>query len=88
MRKPEADELWAVYQVAAGKQAGTRVMCPQSQWEELTLNQPNANVLIQDRIASESDAEKLARGTSGDAKLKPGQIPDNGRHVIKRPTKS
>lgn len=86
MRKPEAEELWAVYQVATGKQAGARVMCPQSQWEELALNHPNANVLIQDRIVSESEAEKLARGTSGDAKLKPGQIPDNGRHVIQRTT--
>jgi hypothetical protein len=68
MRKTEAEELWAVYEVVQGKQAGRRVMCSQSQWEALASSQPGANVLIQGGIAGENDAEKLARGTSGDAK--------------------
>jgi hypothetical protein len=70
MRKSEAEEAWAVYQVVQGKQAGIRVMCRQSQWEALALSHPEANILIQDGIVSESEAEILARGTSGDAKKK------------------
>ncbi len=68
MRKTDREELWAVYEVVQGKQAGRKVMCRQSQWEALALSHPGANVLIQGGIASESEAEKLARGTSGDVK--------------------
>ena len=73
MRKSKADELWAVYEVVQGKQAGMKVMCPQSQWEALALSHPGANALIRDGITSESEAEKLARGTSGDAKPRAGK---------------
>jgi hypothetical protein len=68
MRKTDAEESWAVYEVVQGKQAGMKVMCPQSQWEALAASHPGANVLIQDGIESETEAEKIARGTSGDVK--------------------
>lgn len=88
MRKTEESGAWAVYEVVLGKQAGIRVMCRQSQWEALASSQPGANILIQDGIASESEAEKLARGKSGDAKPRTGNSADSGRHVIKRESDS
>ncbi len=85
MRKTEPEESWAVYEVIVGKQAGRRVMCRLSQWEAIAASQPTANVLIQSGITSESEAEKLARGTSGDTKPKAGATPGvEGRHIIKR----
>lgn len=85
MRNRDEEELWAVYEVVQGKQVGIRVMCQQSEWEALAASHPSLNVLVRDRIASESEAEKLARGKSGDARPKTGNAtPDDGRHVIKR----
>jgi L-asparaginase II len=70
MRKQEKDEEWVVYHVLQGKNAGLRAVCQQSEWETLELRYPGVNERIQAGIVSETEAEKLARGTSGDLKNK------------------
>jgi hypothetical protein len=45
-----------------------KAVCEQSEWEAMELAQPGYRTLIQAGIANEAEAERLARGTSGDAK--------------------
>ena len=69
---PRSDEavLWVVYQVSIdGKATGVNVVCEQGEWEQLELAHPGLYTLIRSGIASEAEAERLARGTSGDAKV-------------------
>jgi hypothetical protein len=70
MRKEEKIASWAVYTTGTtGKVGGgVNVVCEQSQWEEMERAQPGRHTLVRDDIASESEAERLARGTSGDPK--------------------
>jgi hypothetical protein len=59
---------WVVYQSVQGKQMGAKSICEQREWEALERTNPGANELLAAGLQSESQAEKLARGTSGDAK--------------------
>lgn len=68
MRKTPEVQSWVVYQTIQGTRAGMKSVCEQSEWEALELSKPGLNTLIQEGLASESEADKLARGTSGDAK--------------------
>jgi hypothetical protein len=61
--------LWVVYEIgAAGKNEGINVVCEQDEWEALELAQPGKHKLIRTGITSEGEAERLARGTSGDSR--------------------
>ena len=61
--------LWVVYEMgAAGKDQGINVVCKQSEWDALELAQPGKHRLIRTGITSEGEAERLARGTSGDSR--------------------
>jgi hypothetical protein len=72
MRKTEEVEAWVVYRMALhGKQAGGNAVCEQAEWEELEAARPGFHTLIRSGIAHEAEAERLARGTSGDAKPNP-----------------
>jgi hypothetical protein len=71
----ETAEQWAVYEAIQGKAVGIRSVCTDSEWQALELTHPGLNMLVQKGIASEADAEKLARGTSGDPVAKRGQRP-------------
>ena len=68
MRETEKVEAWVVYEAVQGNDIGRKSLCRQSEWEALESRHPGHNKLIQGGIASETEAEKLARGTSGDAK--------------------
>jgi hypothetical protein len=59
---------WVVYQSVQGKQMGAKSICDQREWEALERTNPGVNELLASGLMSESQAEKLARGTSGDAK--------------------
>jgi hypothetical protein len=61
-------ENWVVYEAVEGKQAGRRSVCKQSEWQDIETRFPGVNTIVRAGIVEESDAEKLARGTSGDAK--------------------
>lgn len=60
--------VWVVYQAAVkGMEQGPNAVCDQAEWEALEAAAPGANRLIRGGIANEAEAERLARGTSGDA---------------------
>jgi hypothetical protein len=59
--------LWVVYEMGAGgKDQGINVVCEQGEWDALELAQPGKHKLIRGGITNEGEAERLARGTSGD----------------------
>jgi hypothetical protein len=62
------NSTWVVYQSVQGKQMGAKSICEQREWEALERSHPGANELLATGLNSESQAEKLARGTSGDVK--------------------
>jgi hypothetical protein len=68
MRAVKEPESWVVYQSVDGPRMGMKSVCEASEWEVLQTSQSTAVKLIKKNIESESEAEKLARGTSGDPK--------------------
>jgi hypothetical protein len=64
MRFTKPVESWVVYQTV-GKNGGGRAMCPTAEWTTL---EAAGHLLIQAGLTNEGEAERLARGTSGDAK--------------------
>jgi len=61
--------LWVVYEIGAGdKLQGMNMVCEQGEWDALELAQPGKHKLIRTGIATEGEAERLARGTSGDSR--------------------
>jgi hypothetical protein len=64
--------LWVVYRMADDRKAdGRNVVCEQSEWDEMERRRPGHYRLVREGIENEAEAERLARGTSGDA-LKSG----------------
>jgi hypothetical protein len=66
MRKPRQVGRWVVYRMTLHGEAAVMAVCEQSEWEELERERPGYHTLVQAGIASEPEAERLARGTSGD----------------------
>ena len=67
MPKSRRGVSWVVYQVSIdGKTAGRNAVCSQAEWDAMELAHPGQHVLVRSGIASEAEAERLARGTSGD----------------------
>jgi hypothetical protein len=66
---------WAVYRMTVLNKPSVNAMCLQSEWDAMELAKPGFHTLIRGGIASDSEAEKLARGTSGDAKCRQGAYP-------------
>jgi hypothetical protein len=63
--------LWAVYSFPMkGSPDGMRAVCEQGEWEALSRSKPGFYTLIQADIANEGEAERLARGTSGAARVR------------------
>jgi hypothetical protein len=61
--------LWVVYEMGApGKDQRKSVVCEQGEWDALELAQPGKHKLISGGITNEGEAERLARGTSGDSR--------------------
>ena len=68
MRAVKEAESWVVYQSVDGPRMGMKSVCEASEWDALQTAQSGAVKLIKKNIVSESEAEKLARGNSGDPK--------------------
>ena len=66
MRKSAQAAPWAVYQVTVQGRPGPKVVCFQSEWDAIEEATPGLHRLIRDGILNEGEAERLARGTSGD----------------------
>ena len=68
----EKKMLWVVYQTTVrgkqGKSTTMNMICEQGEWDAMELARPGHHKLVRAGIATEAEAERLARGTSGDAK--------------------
>ena len=59
--------MWVVYKMTmAGKYTGINAVCEQSEWDAMELARPGYHTLVRSGITDEGEAERLARGTSGD----------------------
>jgi hypothetical protein len=60
-------DTWVVYLMTLhNKPDGRKAVCEQSEWDVIEAQRPGYHRLIQSGITSETEAELLARGTSGD----------------------
>ncbi|HZY87423.1 MAG TPA: hypothetical protein VFE78_21480 [Gemmataceae bacterium] len=60
---------WVVYLMPVkNNAAGMSAVCEQGEWDAMELARPGRHTLVRSGIASEAEAERLARGTSGDPK--------------------
>ena len=68
MTENKKAESWVVYLMALhGKKEAVNAVCSQSEWNKMEQSQPGVHTLIRGGILNEGEAERLARGTSGDA---------------------
>jgi hypothetical protein len=68
MPKPDKAASWVVYLMTVyGKESAMNAVCEQAEWDAMELARPGYHTLVKSGIASEAEAERLARGTSGDA---------------------
>lgn len=67
LQKKARRELWVVYRMPMkGMPDGMNAVCEQDEWDAMELQRPGFNTLIREGITSEGEAERLARGKSGD----------------------
>lgn len=58
---------WVVYVLPVrGKPDGVRAICSQHEWDAMERDRPGVYTLIRAGVTNEGEAERLARGTSGD----------------------
>src|SRR5258707_216594 len=68
MRTTEKAALWVVYRMTVyGKPSGATAVCDQREWDAVDLARPGYHTLLLAGIASEAQAERLARGGPADA---------------------
>jgi hypothetical protein len=67
MHKTEKSESWVVYMMTMRNGEGMNAVCEQNEWDEMERARPGFHTLVRSGITSEAEAEKLARGTAGDA---------------------
>jgi len=80
MRTSNEVKAWAVYHIAAkGNEVATNGMCDQREWVEIEKSGCGRFTLVRGNIPNEGEAERLARGTSGDTKPKPPKWQTAGR---------
>lgn len=73
MRTANEASSWAVYHIAAkGKDSARNALCDQGDWEAIERVGAGSCTLIRANITNEGEAERLARGTSGDTKPRVG----------------
>ena len=62
---------WVVYKMTIHKQPeGMNAVCEQSEWDAMERARPGYHTLIRSGITTEGEAERLARGTAGDSKVR------------------
>src|SRR4051794_9637042 len=65
-RMREKAESWVVYKMTVrGNETPMNAVCERGEWDAMELLNPGRHLLVQSGISTESQAEKLARGTSG-----------------------
>lgn len=67
MRITEVCNAWVVYRMTLhGNAVAGNVVCEQREWDALEAARPGFHTLLHTGLKTEQEAEKLARGTSGD----------------------
>ena len=62
---------WVVYKMTIHKQPeGMNAVCEQSEWDAMERARPGYHTLVRSGITNEGEAERLARGTAGDSKVR------------------
>ena len=61
-------ETWVVYSMTGKKTDGMKAVCEKTEWDAMEMAKPGQHHLIQQGIVTESEAELLARGESGNTK--------------------
>ena len=61
-------ETWVVYLMNGRKTNGMKAVCEQAEWDAMEKAKPGMLHLVRDGIATEAEAELLARGESGNKK--------------------
>jgi hypothetical protein len=69
----ENPETWVVYQLT-GKNVGIKAVCEKIEWDAMEKAKPGLHLLIQGGIGSETEAELLARGVSGNPKPRTSKL--------------
>jgi len=73
-RKQRMMVAWVVYKMHLAGPCGPNAVCEQAEWDEMERAQPGFHKLILAGIASEAEAERLAReapgGTTAPVRLK------------------
>lgn len=67
-------ETWVVYLMIGKKANGMKACCVESEWDAMEKAKPGEHLLIKKGIASEPEAELLARGVSGDPKPRASKL--------------
>src|SRR4051812_19990396 len=67
MRAMPQVRAWVVYETVAGTHVGMRCVCTEQEWKDIEARELSRNRIVKGGIVDENEAEKLARGTSGDA---------------------
>jgi hypothetical protein len=80
------EKTWVVYLMARHAKAGLTAVCEQSEWDAMQRDWPGRHTLIRGGIGNEAEAELLARGTAGDARVAP--YPSRAPTVANRPLPS
>ncbi len=68
MRQKAQCNAWVVYRmttIVSRTPTEVNVVCEQEEWEGIQREKPDTHTLVRGGIATEEEAEKLARGTSG-----------------------
>ena len=78
-------ESWVVYRFTLrGKTGEMRAVCEQSEWAAKQADRFVFCTLVRAGIASEGEAERLARGTSGDPvrRVNTRELPDRLPRIV------
>ena len=67
MRIVERNTTWVIYlKTIHGKKLAVNAVCEQGEWEQLEAGRPGYHTLVRGGFTNECEAERAARGTSGD----------------------
>lgn len=65
---------WVVYKSRHSGEHGPNAVCEQAEWDAMELADPKAQTLLRSGIASEAQAEALARELPGGTAAKPATL--------------
>jgi len=74
MRKRKVVVGWVVYKSRHAGEHGPNAVCEQEEWEEMESADPGAQTLLRSGVATEAEAEALARELPGGTAAKAASL--------------